>query len=178
MLVKSWDDYSDLLGKIGDKYIAQLRTDLKAEGHHATGKLSNSIYKEIVGSNIVLIKSSYTNELGLLGLSEGRKSTIKNPSEEMVSHISEWMRKKGMSHLNMARVRKGSKGAGRFKAKKASSTIRSRAYGFAKGLLLKGYKGSGTIDRSWKKMEKTVDKDILEAFKLRINEQLRNITIS
>ena len=179
-------DYSELLNKIGAYYVSQIKADLASEGHRVTGRLSKSIYHEVRGKDTLVVGSTYTSDSGLLSLSEGRKPTNKkpNPKGEFVSHVEEWMRKRGMQPLVRRTASEGRtvKGVGlrnrggRFR--KVTPSIRKKAaYAVAIGILRNGYSGSQTIGRSYKKLEKKIEKDIIDAFKMKIDEEFKNITI-
>lgn len=174
----------ELLEKIAVYYIAQLKADLKAEGHYATGRLEKSI-EHTVKDNEISFWSKYTNELALLGLSEGRrKEETKNPSNLMISHVVAWMKAKGMRPLvrreaGENRFVKGNRlknRGGRFR-KVTPSIMRKAAYAVARGILRKGYEGSGTIERTYRKLESRIDADILEAYKKHLEEEVNKITL-
>jgi hypothetical protein len=169
-------DNKTLLDKIGAYYVAQLKADLRAEGHEVTGALQRSI-GYVVTENELSIYSSRSGGLALLGLSEGRKPSNVNPNPNgaFVAHVIHWMRKRGMQPLQYKKDKKTGKISYGFFKKRAN--YKKAAYGIAKSMLMKGYKGSDTIRRSYKKLESRIDNDILEAFNMQIDKELKNITV-
>ena len=158
----------DLLNKIGSYYVSKLRSNIKSDAGKSTGKLGRSIYYRVNGNELI-IGSTYANDLGLLGLSEGRRPSKKNPSRTMVTAVVDWMKAKGMRPLSRQR-------RGRFR-KQTEATYRKAAWNVSRSMLRKGYKGSRVIERSYRQLEKKIDKDILDHFNMAIEENLKNITI-
>ena len=164
-------DFKTVLSKIGDYYTAELRNTLKQDGNYATGELNKSIYYDIDSTGTILtVKSDLAGGKAILSISEGMPPTTKNPSSEMVDRIMTWMKARGMQP--MVRNKKG-----QFRARKGYSARRSSAWAVSKKILRDGYKGSGVITRSYQKLESSIDKDLLDAFKLQIDEELKNINI-
>ena len=173
----------ELLEKIAVYYIAQLKADLKEETHYATGRLEKSIY-HFIKDNEIVFGSTYTNEEGLLGLTEGREAKAgkkPNPKGEFVKHVEDWMRKRGMQP-QVRREKSSIKGkgmrsrGGRFR-KVTPSIRRKAAYAVAIGILRGGYTGSKTIEKSYRKLESRIDADILEAYKKHLEEEVNKITL-
>lgn len=159
-------DFRSVLTKIGDYYTAQLRSNLRSDGNYATGDMDKSIYYDIDSTGKILsVKSDLADGVAILSISEGRKPSQKNPSEEMVDNVMRWMKARGMQP--MVRNKKG-----QFRSRKGYSARRSSAYGVSKAILRKGYQGSDVIMRSYFKLESTIEKDIMTAFKEQVKDNL------
>jgi len=158
-------DSKEALTKIGKLLISKLRSNLKAEGHYATGVLDRSFDMLVAEKELRILADA-----SLFAISEGRKKSNKLPSGEMVSRIAQWMRAKGMRPLS--RNKKG-----RF-LKQTPLTQRKSAFAVSRAILRKGYKGSKVIERSYNDLESKIDKEILDLFKTQVEKEFTNITIS
>jgi hypothetical protein len=168
---------SEVLNKIGQYYTSRLKENLKADGNYATGKLDRSIGYRVDGNSLIIMASG--KSAVLLGLSSGRKPSSKNPSEQMVTRVVEWMKAKGMRPL-VRRDRfeykngnkKLSKRAGRFR-KQTPTAWRKAAFSLGKSMLRKGYKGSQVISKSYRQLENQIDGDIGDAFNDWLGDKLK-----
>ena len=144
------------LRKIGNMYVAELKNRLAADGKVVTGDLQKSIKSDVVDSAVVITANSY---LGVVD--GGKKPTSKNPSRAMVSRVARWMQYKGIKP-------KGFVGLSDKGYKKA-------AFGMAKAINRKGFKGSGVIMRSYEAIEQSVNKEISESLKKSIEEMVQQL---
>ena len=163
-------DSKEALTKIGKLLISKLRSNLKAEGHYATGVLDRSFDMLVAEKELRILADA-----SLFAISEGRKKSNKLPSGEMVSRIVQWMRAKGIPPL--VRREKGQRRGGRLR-KNTESVFKKAAFSIGMSILHKGHKGSKVIERSYNDLESKIDKEILDLFKTQVEKEFTNITIS
>lgn len=156
-------DNKAIFDKIGRYYVAELKKQLSLDGNKASGDLSKSIKYVAKDDGVDFYGQAYLN-----ALSEGKKPTNKNPSDEMVTRVVRWMKYKKMRPLS--RQRKG-----RFR-KQTPSTYRKAAWSIAKSINRKQWKGSRVILRSYKKVEGLVEKELVASYKKEIDKAFLSIT--
>lgn len=146
------------LRKIGNMYVAELKNRLAADGKVVTGDLQKSIKSNVVDNAVVITANSY---LGVVDA--GKKPTTKNPSRAMVSRVARWMQYKGIKPNNFVSL--------------SDRGYRKAAFGIAKSINRKGFKGSGVIMRSYEAIEQSVNTEISESLKKSIEEMVRQLNI-
>jgi len=149
-----------LLDKIGEMYVASLKSKIYSDGNNASGELLNSIKHKVNGDGVDFFWNDYLN-----AISEGKKSTSSNPSPEMVSRIASWMKYKKISIRGYR---------GRFQTKSASN-YRRAAFGIARGINRATWSGSDVIDRAYRDIEKNIDSEFLSYFKKAIEDSIDKI---
>ena len=145
---------------IGKYMVSQIRREMTIDKRKATGELYRSINYN-VGDNELNIESL---DYGSIILGEGSMPSTKSPSNEMVNRIQRWMSYKQMQPIARGR-------GGRFR-KRTPSAIRSSAWNLSKRILERGIKGSNIIQRSVMKLEKRIEKGIVDAYKQDIIENI------
>lgn len=150
------------LQKIGRMYKAELRSKIASDGNVASGKMSRNIRFKTTDNSLTFEFEDY-----LGAISEGKKATSKNPSGEMISKIAKWMQYK---NINIRGYR------GRFQAK-TSSNYRRAAFGIARGINRNSWAGSDVIMRAYKGIEDNVSDEILNTFKISIEQSIDKFTI-
>ena len=131
-------------------YKRELKNMLKAEGNFATGSTDRSI-KSFIYSKGIFIQAKES----LQAISEGKKSTSKKPSFDMIRRIDKWRIKKNIS----------------IRVKTKGSTYRQRmndAYVMARHINRSTWKGSKVIDRAYAKTEKQLGDELTQDIKDKI----------
>ena len=150
------------LQKIGRMYKAELRKKLASDNNVASGKMSRNIKFTTNENSIDFVFEEY-----LGAISEGKKSTSKNPSGQMVSKIAKWMQYKNLSIRGYR---------GRFQ-RQTSSNYRRAAFAIARSINRDSWRGSDVIMRAYKSIEDNISDEILDAFKTSIEQSIDKFTI-
>ncbi len=159
-ITQRWREFrlKSALRKIGKKYVAELKNRLAADGKVVTGDLEKSIKSNVVDNAVVITANSYLDVID-----KGKKPTSKNPSTAMVSRIARWMQYKGIRPRGFVGL--------------SDRRYRKAAFGMAKSINRKGFKGSGIIMRSYEAIEGNVRKEISESLKQSIEEMVQQLNI-
>ena len=149
------------LQKIGRMYKAELRSKIVGDGNVASGKMSRNI-------NFTTTDNSLTFEFEryLGAISEGKKSTGRNPSVQMVSKIAKWMQYKKLPVRGYR---------GRFQ-RQTFSNYRRAAFAIARSINRDSWRGSDVINRAYNDIEDNINNEILNAFKTSIEQSINKIT--
>ena len=170
-------DIESVLNKVGQKFISEIRRNLKAENKYVTGETYNSLRAEVTNKTLKL----YGN-ISLLAISEGSKPSKKKPSYDMVERVMNWMKNKGIQpstfnkktqKLGLIRDKKG-----RFRKRNSFSARRSAAYAMSLGILRRGIKGSGIIERSYNNLRESLGNDIMNFYEQEISNEFKKIKIT
>ncbi len=148
------------LDVIGKYMVSQIRREMTSRKLKASGELYNSV-SHFVDDNELNIESL---DYGSVILGEGSMPSTKSPSNEMVNRIQRWMSYKQMQPIARGR-------GGRFR-KRTPSAMRSSAWNLSKRILERGVKSSNIIQNSVMKLEKRIEKDIVDAYKQDIIENI------
>lgn len=148
---------------IGKYMVSQIRREMTQRNIKASGALYKSISFEASEDTLDIKSLDYGSAI----LGEGAKPDGKTPPREMVSRIMKWMRYKNMSPLARGR-------SGRF-LKQTPNAQRKAAYGIAKSIRNRGIKGSNIIQIAVNRLEKRIDKGIVEAYKSDITKEFENV---
>ena len=144
---------------VGAYYVEAVRTQLKADGTHSTGKLSKSVAYKIVDGSIDIVNTDYGK-----AVDEGSSpasSGFDKVSKQYIDNIIEWASAKGI------RPRSGS--------------MRKMANAIARSIKKKGiierfnHSGSNIFDRVYKKLEKKIGVDIAAGYAEDLKNKLNNI---
>ncbi len=155
----------DLLTKAGQYYVASLRKQLRLDGNRASRDLERSIRFTVNKGELSVYANKY-----LEAISEGKKATSKNPSNDMVKNIERWMQKKNV------RVRE--KGTGKFAKRSGSASFkRSVAWGIARKINRTSWKGSNVISKSFDIIKKKVDKELFDGFSAYLENEIKETVI-
>jgi transposase InsO family protein len=149
------------LKSVGRYYVTELKNQLAADGNKASGRLIKSIKSSVSDSTINISVKDYIG-----AISEGKKSTGKEPSPAMVSRIAEWMQYKKLSIRGYR---------GRF-VRKTPMNYKRAAFGIARGINRSSWSGSDVIMRSYRNIEKNISDELLEVLKRAIDEAVDKIT--
>ena len=149
------------LKSVGRYYVTELKNQLAADGNKASGRLIKSIKSSVSDSTINISVKDYIG-----AISEGKKSTNKEPSPAMVSRIAEWMQYKKLSIRGYR---------GRF-VRKTPMNYKRAAFGIARGINRSSWSGSDVIMRSYRNIEKNISDELLEVLKRAIDEAVDKIT--
>lgn len=156
---KKMSNLDKALHMVGSYYVEEVRTQLKADGTHATGKLSKSIAYELVNGSIDIVNTMYGKAIdeGSRPASQGWNKV----SEDYIDDIIAWASAKGI------RPRSGSM------RKMANAIARSIK---KKGIIKEfGYSGSNIFDRVYKKLEQRIGKDITAGYAKDIKNKLNKL---
>ena len=154
------DNINRELEVIGKYMISQIRREMTTKNINASSSLYKSLNHNVDNGELTITSLDY----GGVILGDGSKPTNKKPSEEMVTRITRWMSSRGMSALARGR-------GGRFR-KQTPNTKRMAAYNISRRILENGIKGSRIIQSAVNKLEKRIEKGIVEAYKADIMNQL------
>jgi hypothetical protein len=162
------DNINKALKKIGKYYATELRMELKKKGHYATKDLDNSIDDEVIGNVLNISANKY-----LGALDGGSKPYSKSDDAKRIDRFVRWMKSKNLV------PRAGRDKKGRFKKNtKSESNYRKAAWIIARSIGLKGIKGSDIIKNAYTRLEGEIEKDLLDAYKLTIQEEIDKIIIN
>ncbi len=150
------DKIETALNNIGRYYVQELKRKIIEDDRVASGELLNSITPNVVRDTLTITANKY-----LEAISEGKKSTNKNPSPEMTSRVSKWMRFKGLKPKNSRSL--------------SDTAYKKAAFAIARGINRSSWQGSGLIKKSFYAIEENIDSEIAEAFKSEIEEIINNI---
>ena len=143
------------LERLGSEAVERLRANLSKDRTRASNKLHDTMYYNIVGTNIEIFMSSYA-----MTVDEGRKPFAKVP-KGFARDIERWMNFKGISPQK--------------------KTIRESARAIANSIYERGaiqrfgYSGSNFIDRAVNNVLNEFDDDLLAAWVSGLDEELNKI---
>jgi len=152
------------LTKVGKYYVDASRDKLKSLGHHATGRLADSLDYEIAGQEINILTTEYGEAVDMGSQPSSRG--FGKVSKRFVEDILSWASAKG--------IRPNSR-------HNTTGNMRKMAYAIARtiqkdGIIQEyGNQGAKVFDRVYAELEDRIGEDILAAYQEDVEDILDNI---
>jgi len=144
------------LERLGSEAVERLRANLSKDRTRASNKLHDTMYYNIVGTNIEIFMSSYA-----MTVDEGRKAGARVP-KGFAKDIERWMSFKGISPEG-----------GKTRMQSARAIADSI---YKRGAIKRfGYSGSNFIDRAVNNVMNEFDDDLLTAWMSGLEDELNKI---
>ena len=147
------------LHMVGSYYVEEVKTQLKADGTDATGKLSKSIGYKLIDGSIDIVNTMYGK-----AIDEGSRPSSMGSnlvSKAYIDNIIKWASAKGI------RPRSGSM---RKMANAIARSIKKR------GIIKRfNYSGSNIFDRVYKRLEDRIGEDITAGYAQDIKNKLNKL---
>jgi hypothetical protein len=145
-----------VLERLGSEAVERLRNNLSKDRTRASNKLHDTMYYNIVGTNIEVFMSSYA-----MTVDEGRKAGARVP-KGFAKDIERWMSFKGISPEG-----------GKTRMQSARAIADSI---YKRGAIKRfGYSGSNFIDRAVNNVMNEFDDDLLTAWMSGLEDELNKI---
>lgn len=151
------------LKKVGEKYVAEVRDQLKRDGQYSSGELANSIGFDIVDQELDITSARYGAAVDE-GSSPSRRGFGK-VSKRFVDDIMNWAMMKGIYPKE---------------GPATEGNMRKMAYAIGRtiqrdGIIQEyGNSGSKVFSRVYDRLEDEIGKEILDAYEKDIKESLIN----
>lgn len=151
----AFDNLEEVLKEYAKAYTQKYKSKLLSDGNKASGKLISSIKPEMLENGFSILANSYIEQI-----SEGRRRGVIPSSTK----ILEWAKKKNITPD---------------KGTASESNMKRMAFAIARSIsvhgMLKryGFKGTNIIDFVYKSLSKQMGDDLFNAYKLDLEQQLK-----
>ena len=154
----------DALNRVGKYYVGAIKTRLKEKGLYSTGELDRSLDYEIAGQQVDVLTTQY-------GEAVDQGSSVASTgfgkvSRRFVDDILRWAKMKGISPK---------------RGPATEGNMRKMAYAIGRtiqkdGIIQRfGNSGAKVFDAVYAELEKRIGEDILNAYKMDVEDVLDNI---
>lgn len=142
------------MNKWGDIFVEKLKAQMKIDKTDASGKTRKSIKQETKETTTYILSEGKGNAATLELIDKGFRPKSPPPKEDIIS----WMKSKGVSPKRKGKFVKATKSA----YNRAATAI---AIGISRNGSIKRFGGgSGILDFTWKRIEKSYEENVMGAY--------------